>query len=491
MLAWRGCGGGARDPNAAWGGMSKEEWLKTRKERDEAAAKEEEASKRMNEAKKKEQEEAERAARDEEKARQAVEPRSQVRSPGLTQGAADTKSPEIASLPRDPANWKDADFLNARLAADPRLLAALEYRAERFPHEEPQAVFLRNLLAPKEPAETKDPAAAPTKAGAARALSLPVLAVIAKALAENPTSAARQAIADVLAGAFGLENDQVAVQVTLKALADHPSEENDSALLAAVTQPDKIRPAGQGQVTAEALQKLAFGVLEQDGKSGIRVRLAKRLAEPACPQDLRRIVKPMLEQKRPDNLEAQAILFQSMGMQPKTEAPIEKQLLDYSHEALVRVFFGLTGDRSADGEDPAGLLPAGDPDWADRVMRLAWSDGMAAVLSARQVAMTSLDQDPNTILFAATIPTTEARSRLARTLARHREEGPNALKSAGWTKTLLCSDRRNRRSSGGAGPLPANGSTASRQGARNSSPPRRSLAGDPSADRRGAPVPFR
>jgi len=291
-------------------------------------------------------------------------------------------------------------------------------------------------LVPKEPGETEDRGTGPKKAGVARPLSLPVLAVIAKALAENPTPAARQAIADILAGAFGLENDQVAVQVTLKALADHPSDENDCALLAALTQPDKIRPAGQGQVTPETLQKVAFGVIEQNGKSGIRLRLAKRLAEPSCPRDLRRIVTPIFERRRPENIEAQAILFQSEAMEPKTEALIEKQLLDYSHEALVRVF-GLPSERSASGADPAGPFPSADPDWLDHMVRLLWNDRMVAVLSSRQVAMTSLDRSPTTILLAATIPTTEARSRLARTLARHWEENPNALKSAGWTKTLL------------------------------------------------------
>ncbi len=443
----RGCRQGGDPRFAKWGGMSKEEWLKQNKERQEAEAKkEEENRKREAEAKKKKEEEARRAAEEKKMARVAAAASKQAEGTGIPQGESNTGVPEktpdakpelIASLPKDPTAWKDEDVLAARLGGDPRLVTALEYRAERFPREEPQAIFLRDLLAPKQPAPTKDPGEEPKKAAApSRPLPLPVLAVVANTLVRNTTSAARQAIADLLAGAFGLENDQVAVQVTLKALADHPSEVNDRALLAALAESDKVRPAGKGQVTPEALRKLAFTVVEQNGKSSVRLQLAKLLLDPACPEELRSLALPLLEQNRPENLEAQVLLFQSARMDPIVEALLEKQLLVQSHRALNRVF-KLEDRRGSLGGDSAVSGPEAEPEWLSHVARLLWSDGVATVLETRQMAMRSLEQSANTVLFASTIPTREARARLARTVARRWEEDPKALTAAGWTTTLL------------------------------------------------------
>ena len=258
------------------------------------------------------------------------------------------------------------------------------------------------------------------------------MALIAKTLAANRTSAGRELIADILAGTLRLEDDEALLQATLKAMAETPSDENNSVLLAALTQPGVVRAFGQGRITPADLQRLALGVIDQSGGSGIRQRLAKEIAEPACAADLRNLAIPLLERNRPENLEAQSLLFRSARMAPEVETRIERQLLECSHKAVIQVF-GLGDDRMR----TAALGAETNGEWVARAVRVLWDRGVAALLNERQVAMDTLGQSPTTVLLAATIPRTEARLRLARTLARHWEESPDALVSAGWTKSFF------------------------------------------------------
>ena len=336
---------------------------------------------------------------------------------------AETKAAEMASLPKDPTTWKDADVLAARLGGDPRLIAALQYRAERFPNEEPQAIFLAQLLAPKPSGDAKKDATPPAP------MPPPVLTVVVRILASNPTAAARRILAEVLSGALGIPNDQVAVQATLDAFAAFPSDENDGALLAAATQPEKVRPTARGQVSPDMLQQLALRTIERDGKNGLRLRIAKQLTAPACPAALAQVLTPLLQQERLENLEAQVALFEGTHLEPKVQAVLDRQLLGYSHKAMLQAF-GLT-------DNPDASKAEMTPEAVARVANLLWNSRVAAVLEEREVAMETLEQNPTTVLLAATIPTSEVRSRFARTLARHWEERPTVLMSASEPRTYL------------------------------------------------------
>ncbi len=420
VLVWRGCRQGADPATAEWGGMSKEEWLKQHKQRQEKEAKQEalEAQKETA-AKKKQEGEAKRAAEEKKRAREAAQqtPKTQSEQP-----------PDLPPVPQEFTQWKDLDYFVARLTGNPRLVLAVEYRSQHSPQNEEEATFFRKLLAPQFVAEVKALLGGRNSVPSAqRDAPTAVIGAITAALGKNGTPAARQTLVELLTGTLSTENDQVAVQAALKALADHPFRENDIALLAALTQPDKFRPPGQGQVTPEALQRQALIAIEQDGKSGVRLRAAERFVDPACPPELRKLLAPLWDKPHPDSLEAYALLCKSDCPAPQAKARIRKHLADSSSQALEH-FLGVADGRTA---------PSLDPEWPYRVARLLWNVEFTSVFDVRRTAIDSMEEGRDLVLLAATVPRDDVRTCLVRVLERRWEEGPTALKSAGWTQTVL------------------------------------------------------
>ncbi|NUQ66118.1 MAG: hypothetical protein HUU20_26955 [Pirellulales bacterium] len=128
-----GCGSGGSDANdrhAKWGGVTKEQWMKQRQEK--ARQEEREAEEARNKEKQAKEEDRKRR---EEKARQEAEEQASSLAAGRakpqpeTQDATATpKQPmsEAPVLPEAFSEWREADFLTARLLGDPRLAPAIE-----------------------------------------------------------------------------------------------------------------------------------------------------------------------------------------------------------------------------------------------------------------------------------------------------------------------------------------------------------------------------
>jgi hypothetical protein len=68
---------------------------------------------------------------------------------------------------------------------------------------------------------------------------------------------------------------------------------------------------------------------------------------------------------------------------------------------------------------------------------LLWKADFARLIDARRTTIRSMDDARDLVLLAATVPRSDVRSRMLRMLERRWEEGPTALKSAGYAETVV------------------------------------------------------
>lgn len=437
-VVWRGCSRGQSDPYAAWGGMSKEEFLKKRKQREEEEAKREaEEAKRANEEKKKKEEEAAAKRLAEEKQGKGKEEKkeSKPQAKKAPAGYVDDdnpapadQAPELPPVPKEYTEWKDFDFFVARLANNPRLAMAIEYRLNHTPRDERQAEFFEKLLAPRLLAELKQFSRWRSASDdGERNEPTAALEAIANALARNGTASARRTLASMLAGTIPVENDQAAVVAALRALAVNPSEENDRLLAVAVFEPETLRVAGQRQMASESLRQQAVAALADYGRSGIRLLAARRFVDPACPPEARKLLAQVWLRPHPENLEADAFLSERPELDAQTRAQILKCLVDLSGRAMQH-FLGIAASQTP--AQTSATQPA-DPELPYRVACQLWNAEFGRTLHARRTTIRSMEEAKDWVLLAATVPRSDVRSRLARLLERRWEEGPPVARTSG------------------------------------------------------------
>ncbi len=161
--------------------------------------------------------------------------------------------------------------------------------------------------------------------------------------------------------------------------------------------------------------------------------MAQRLVDPACPPEARKLLPRFSARPVPRTWRPERSCTAPASSTGQTTDAVERNLLAYSQDAMRQLL------AVVDVEEPAGRKARGAAG-VDRPRtrsgrsawrRAVWSGGVAQTLADRQTAMATLAQAPNAVLLAATIPTSQTRARLARTLERHWEEGPGPLKSDG------------------------------------------------------------
>ncbi len=89
-------------------------------------------------------------------------------------------------------------------------------------------------------------------------------AAIVEALGSNGSAEARLVLKQILLGKQHSDIDDRALAVAaLRTLIDHQDEENQKILLAVLTVPDSIRPAGRGQLTPDQLHEDCLRLVRQ------------------------------------------------------------------------------------------------------------------------------------------------------------------------------------------------------------------------------------
>ncbi|MCR4412574.1 MAG: hypothetical protein NUV77_09145 [Thermoguttaceae bacterium] len=426
--------------------MSKEEWLKKREEKRAKEAQEDTRQKAEADKKKAEAE----AAR---KGKKAVSASEAARSPTENTAAKTTPGKTIGSdpkpvLPDEFDAWKDADYLLARASGDPRLVLAVEHRGRRGAGNEKEAEFLARLVQPRVAAGARDALAGKSETKA-KAASKALVEAVAVALGRNGTPAARNTLVQLISGTLKTEDDAAGAAAALKALAENPSPENEEILLAALVEPLKFRPPGQGDLGAGDLQREALAVARTVSGSRFRTRLAQWFVDRGAGPELRRLVAPMLLEVHPENLESHALLYQSDLVAADVRALIERRFVEYSSDALV-FFLGidLSEQIGVDGRTPVPARPntatrtpvplkPTDAEWPYLVARRLWSRESCNVLDVRLTGINSLDEGAQVCLLAATVPIDAVRGRLQRTLERYWEDGPAPLRNAGLGRRVV------------------------------------------------------
>jgi hypothetical protein len=426
---YRGGGKG----NEPWGGKTKEQYLKEQKAANEAGPKAAAAAKKAAEERKKadaeKKAEAKRLEDEQKRAAAATCPPATVpvTAPATVAAPATpvplpkvTASAAPALLPAVPAaitDWKMNDYFAARLAGDPRLLPAVQRLAKDSVGDDSAVRIFASLLVPQ--ASAAGPQAAVGNGPDAKNRSAPLLEAATAGLAMNQTPGARQVLILLLSGLYPTDDDAAGAFAAIKALAEHPSDENDDLLLRVLTSAEQFRPAGRGTVAADALRAKTVALLGPAAGSGLRMKIACWLVQPDSPPALRGPLVSLLREPSPVNFSAQVCLEQNGVLPGEACGPIEKGLAGASSDA-----FGLL----------AGLSTAAaaerDPKWAGTVAGQLWSREFAAALTARLPQIESLRGTSPLMLLAGTLPNDTVRGALYQTLGKHWEDNPAALGAA-------------------------------------------------------------
>ncbi len=262
----------------------------------------------------------------------------------------------------------------------------------------------------------------------------PAVEAITIALARNGTASARRTLTALLAGTLSGVDDQSATVAALRALAMHPSEENDRLRAQAVFEPEKLRAVGPRQMAPENLRQQAVSAIVEHGRSNIRLLAARRFVEPLCPPEARKLLAPVWLRPHFENLEAYVFLRERPEIDPQVRAHILRCLVDWSGRAI-RHFLGI-----AAWEPPveADKAERPDPELPYRIARQLWNADLARLIDARRTTVRSMEEARDWVLLAATVPRSDVRSRLSRVLERRWEEGPPvAMPSAGFSRETV------------------------------------------------------
>lgn len=405
-----GCGCGRGSEYAAWGGMSREEWLKRREEKKKA----EEADEL--EAKEKAEEELERRAAEKASAAKVN------RNPNVGRWASNASEelPPLPLLSSDFAEWTESDYQYARRVGEAALVPAVEHLAAWVEGDESTARLLAALLEQAPTARSSVPRVRARRSSIARLDANRLIEVIVDALARSGTAAGRETLRQLLSGDVATDNDAAAVPAAMTAMARHAGAGNDETLLDVLTSQRDLR-TGPGAIRSRSPQAVAL--LKPVASRELRLRAAERMLDPATPADARDALSTLIADDHPENLEAQILLVASERIDAVLRRSLETRLAEYGSHTL-SALLGLDDSR------PGGA--SRNDDWNRRVARGLWGDPFTAALERRLGQIESLKEGAGSIVLAGTIPRIRVQGHLAAALQRHWEEGPASLKAAGF-----------------------------------------------------------
>ena len=101
---------------------------------------------------------------------------------------------------------------------------------------------------------------------------------IVTALGNNGTRLARDSLQRILAGTLATDDDRVAAEMAIRALAAHGCPENDALLLRVLIAPEELRtPEHQGVWPARELRTRAIELIRPAASFELRTRAAESL----------------------------------------------------------------------------------------------------------------------------------------------------------------------------------------------------------------------
>ncbi len=400
LLAAGGCSG--KKKFEQWGGLSKEEWLEQKKKRDQES-------------------EAKAAA---EKKSKAVKPRqASIKKPSAAASAKEIttppRKPAPYALPRDYQAWSWKDYQFARWTGNARLIGAIEHLERSSEDKLACAELLAGLLDPA----SDDGDELPERPS--RPLTAAMLKAITSALAANDAPPAWKALEQLGSGGYPTIDASAGRAAVVKALLDRPSAEADDLLLKLLT---STVPASQSGAARAAARDPVLALVKERASFDLRRRLAEYVIADDAPAGVFARFWPCLADARPENLAAQAILYQSDRVDRAARGILEDQLGAASAAAMNRRlgFAPLRSVKSALGEAAA----ESDPQLVEKWL---WNDAFAAAVQRQMSLFDGLATGKRVALLAGSIPHPTVRDAMARTLKMRWEEDPGAIDAMGAT----------------------------------------------------------
>jgi hypothetical protein len=454
-----GCGGGDREANTKWGGMSEEEWRKQYQERQEAEAREEAEAKKRAEKRKSVQKEMPALADPTQK--NLMQDAGAIESQRLPAGQKPTteNEPAFPPLPDAIADWTERDYVNARAQGAAILVPAVKYLGEQSVGDERAAKLLAKLLQPPQDLDDDTTGRRPGRQQARRDSGELIEAIVA-GLGINGTDAARQTLHQLISGEFESEDNRTAALGAVKALVNNLSPENEEVLFGILTNEDAAPLRARGKTRPGELRRLAFDLLQPVATSRFRLRIAHWMVDPTTTPELREYLSKLVDPAHPDGLEASVFLLVSELTPATTKAIIMEHFTSYSSQVLGFTLRGanksrtgtLTSDKSpgfsAQSQEPVRALSRvsslpeplasrADLEWHRRVISQLWNPEFSGFLERALSRVVSFNEGGEAAVLAATMPTDRARAALYQALSRHWTDGPVALDSAGLADRLV------------------------------------------------------
>jgi len=379
--------------------MTKEEWLAQREKRLQQERAEEEAANAQ-------------AAQPPPPPQPATRPRRLGRESDEEDTPPEPNKSKTLTRPKNLNEWKPEDFLGAQRDGDPRLTDAIRHLAKHSVGDQDAAKLLTELLE----------ASGTDAAGREEEENPKFVEAAIAALAVNGTPAARRTLERLVAGTLPVANPQSAATAALKALLARNCPENEDLLLRVITAPERPTKGEGTEIDPQKLRHLAIALLETTASEALRVRLAKAMIAPETSAALYEQLWACLREARPENLAAQAVLYQSGRLDPKTQDFLEQRFAEHSGEVL-RILLGFPLSRQRDAANAA----SGARMNPYRSAEIIWSSEFAGAVERRLRLVDSLSGRTRLISLAAAIPSPALRSALLRDLQRHWDEGPKSL----------------------------------------------------------------
>jgi hypothetical protein len=242
-----------------------------------------------------------------------------------------------AEFPVDFAKWKPEHFRLAREKRSPRIVQAVR-QLGRGNDANPDANENAHLLA-----ELLTPSSDPTKLATDESTdsegantSIPGLGpAIVDTLAVNGSEEARATLKRILLGKQPSDSpDRVITIAALRAIVNHPDEQNQRILTVLLAVPETVRPAGRGEVTADQLQDECLKLIKPVATADFRLDLAKKINQGNSSASSRRRVIAMLTSGDPANRSAQIELLVNGQLEPSMISRLDAQLGPTAQQVL-------------------------------------------------------------------------------------------------------------------------------------------------------------
>ncbi len=257
-----------------------------------------------------------------------------------------------------------------------------------------------------------------------------IVAAIIDALGANQTPTARGALKRLLLGETKTAlADPAVTGLAARAILIKPNKDEQDMLLAAAVNNSLLRPGG---AVDAALQAQLLAAIEESASADVRSALADAALHKAHSAEQRAAVMALLMKPQPNNLPAQAKLFNSAKLDDNSRNELERRFTTMSAAAVDRLL-GLSSGGLSTGSAAPGEAAAGSDDSAEivtlrGVINGIWSEDVVERLTKAAEDAEDYADFADGLQLAVSLPKTSMRTALRELNNEHWSDGPDEIK---------------------------------------------------------------